>query len=230
MHTPTSNSPGRSLPVDDCDDSPMESQEAYIVQYGSDYEGREQENGKALSPSRLKILSSTASSKTAGKEIRNEEESAMCTELQKPYQMTVLTEAPASYISDTGSPYTARRLMMDGEHNSEIMVSSSTGILGRPMKRSEGINCFFGKTYTENSQKSICYPVNRRKVARVNDEVYSEQYRNAICHAISKKREGNDCIIDVLFICEDVSLLPLLVPKKGMHSYDSNTRYRGKLT
>ncbi|XP_065058244.1 protein arginine N-methyltransferase 9-like isoform X2 [Rhopilema esculentum] len=56
-------------------------------------------------------------------------------------------------------------------------------------------------------------PVNRRRVSRINDLNYCQTYRNAISDAISNKINELDTTVNVLFLFEDVSLLPLFVPK-----------------
>ena len=58
-------------------------------------------------------------------------------------------------------------------------------------------------------------PVNRRRVSRINDLNYCQIYRNAISDAISNKFNELDTTVNVLFLFEDVSLLPLFVPKSG---------------
>lgn len=67
------------------------------------------------------------------------------------------------------------------------------------------INCKSPKTYLS---------VNRRKVARINDEIYCRHYKSAIARAVEMKSNSNGHT-DILFICEDISLLPLLIADRG---------------
>ena len=67
----------------------------------------------------------------------------------------------------------------------------------------------------ESQSCNITYvPVNRRKVARINDKVYYELYHKAISKVTAESLKlRND--LDLLFLCDDISLLPLLVNSKG---------------
>jgi len=56
-------------------------------------------------------------------------------------------------------------------------------------------------------------PVNRRKVARINDRLYYELYRKAISEVIAESFKSRSHL-DLLFLCDDISLLPLLVNNK----------------
>ena len=95
---------------------------------------------------------------------------------------------------------------------------SHKGLSGRVGNKSGLRNCSCGSSKLncmENESLERTYiSVNRRKVARMNDGIYYEQYRKAIAQTITERLKVKDHI-DVLFICEDISLLPLLVIQKG---------------
>ena len=64
--------------------------------------------------------------------------------------------------------------------------------------------------------RKTCITANRRKVARLNDEQYLEVYQKAISSAI-QTLESASCNggIDVLCLCGEMSIIPLVIPQKG---------------
>ena len=109
------------------------------------------------------------------------------------------TIAPESIASSNVSY--AHKGSFEPENNRNGHRSCSCG--------SEDINCT-----TNGPLKKTVIPVNRRKVARINDEVYCGQYLKAISQTIAETLKWKDHL-DVLFLCEGISLLPLLVTRKG---------------
>ena len=84
-----------------------------------------------------------------------------------------------------------------------------------------------GKACTDNRSKDEagsnasdvkCISVDRRKVARLNDDIYWHHYRNSISVAMKNKMKANEnAEIKILCLSGDLSLIPLLIPITGLH-------------
>ena len=123
---------------------------------------------------------------------------------------------------NAGTPHTSTRDRASNvDANETVALSDCNEVALRPVIRSEPRSCSCGTTDANSNLSSrlrTVIPVNRRKVARMNDDVYYQQYSKAIGHATTRLLKNNDHI-DILFICEDITLLPLLVKERGMFSH-----------
>lgn len=62
--------------------------------------------------------------------------------------------------------------------------------------------------------------VDRRKVARLNDDIYWHAYRNSISVAMKDKLKADEnAEIKILCLCGELSLLPLFIPVTGLHHF-----------
>ena len=76
-----------------------------------------------------------------------------------------------------------------------------------------------GRDEASNHSSDVkCISVDRRKVARLNDEIYWHHYRNSISVAMKDKMKANKNVeIKILCLSGELSLIPLLIPRTGLY-------------